>query len=54
MDAGWTVIRIPEHDVRTKAALTETVDRLTALIQAASPKKANLDLGDKGVYSAGS
>lgn len=35
-DAGWTVIRVPEHDVRTKVALAETIDRLTAWIQAAS------------------
>ena len=32
---GWTVLRIPEHDVNTKAALSETVDRLVPLIRAA-------------------
>ena len=37
MDAGWTVIRIPEHDVRTKAALAETIERVTVLMQAESP-----------------
>ena len=30
---GWTVLRIPEHDVRTKAALAQTVNRLLPLIQ---------------------
>lgn len=25
---GWTVLRIPEHEVRTKAALSQTVERL--------------------------
>ena len=29
---GWTVFRIPEHDVRTKAALAGTVNRLAALL----------------------
>ena len=33
-DEGWTVLRIPEHDVNTKPALSETVDRLVSLIQA--------------------
>ena len=37
---GWTVLRIPEHDVRTKAALAKTVDRVASLIQARSPCKA--------------
>ena len=32
---GWTVLRIPEHDIDTKSALSETVDRLVSLIQAA-------------------
>lgn len=36
-DAGWTVLRIPEHDVRTKKALAETIDRLIPIIQASSP-----------------
>jgi len=36
-DAGWTVLRIPEHDLNTKSALSETVDRLVSLIRAAPP-----------------
>ena len=31
---GWTVLRIPEHDVRTKSALAETVERVSALLNA--------------------
>ena len=30
---GWTVLRIPEHDVRTKAALIGAVDRLIPLLR---------------------
>ena len=52
-DAGWTVLRIPEHDVRTKAALAETIDRLVPLIRAASPSKVALGTGGNGVHSAG-
>ncbi len=37
---GWTVVRIPEHDVKTKAALAETVTRLVTLIRAAPPGRA--------------
>ena len=33
--AGWTVLRIPEHDVNTKSSLSETVDRLAPFIQSA-------------------
>ena len=40
---GWTVIRIPEHDVNTKSALSETVDRLVSLIGAAPPGSAIRD-----------
>ena len=29
----WKVLRIPEHDVRTKAALIRTVDRLLPLLR---------------------
>ena len=29
---GWTVLRIPEHDVRTKTALADTVERLVSLL----------------------
>ncbi len=32
---GWTVLRIPEHDIDTKPALSETVNRLGSLIRAA-------------------
>ena len=31
---GWTVFRVPEHDVRTKTALARTIERLVPLIQA--------------------
>ena len=34
---GWTVFRIPEHDLNTKSALSETVDRLVSLIRSAPP-----------------
>ena len=39
-DQGWTVLRIPEHDVRTKPALARTIDWLAPLIQAAPQKPA--------------
>ncbi len=48
-DAGWTVFRIPEHDVRTKTALAGTVNRLVAAIRAESSGRAALDTGDNGV-----
>ena len=48
-DAGWTVFRIPEHDVRTKAALAETIDRLVPAIHAASLERAAFDKGEDGV-----
>ena len=32
-DEGWTVLRVPEHDVNTKSALLETIDRLASLIR---------------------
>ena len=32
--AGWTVLRIPEHDIRTKSALAETLERVSALLNA--------------------
>ena len=53
IDGGWTVFRIPEHDVRTKKALAETIDRLVPLIHAASPDKAALGVGENGVHAAG-
>lgn len=30
---GWTVIRIPEHDLRPQLALSQTIERLVLLIQ---------------------
>ncbi len=33
---GWQVIRVPEHDIRPKAALIQTIDRLMQLILAES------------------
>ena len=46
---GWTVLRIPEHDIDTKSALSETVNRLVSLIRAAPPGSAirNFVLGDR-------
>ena len=32
---GWTVLRVPEHDVNMKSALSETIDTLVPLIRAA-------------------
>jgi DNA mismatch endonuclease (patch repair protein) len=29
---GWTVVRVPEHDLRTKAGLAQTADRIESLI----------------------
>ena len=29
---GWTVLRIPEHEVRTKARLSQTMERLVPLL----------------------
>ena len=48
-DAGWTVFRIPEHDVRTKAALAETIDRLVPVIRAAPLERPACDNGEDGV-----
>ena len=53
-DTGWTVFRIPEHDVRTKAALAGTIDRMVQLLVAPSLKQANPDIGDTGVWPTGS
>ena len=33
--AGWAVLRVPEHAVRTKASLAQTIDNLAPLIRAA-------------------
>ena len=35
-EAGWSVLRIPEHDLNSKKALAETIDRLVPLIQASA------------------
>ena len=32
--AGWRVLRVPEHAVRTKASLAQTLDSLTSLVRA--------------------
>ena len=42
-DEGWTVLRIPEHDVKTKSSLSETVNRLAPLLRAARPGSAIRD-----------
>ena len=46
---GWTVLRVPEHDVDTKSALSETADRLVRLIRSAPPGRAIRDfvLGER-------
>ena len=31
---GWTVLRVPEHDISTKVALTQTVNHLVPLLLA--------------------
>ena len=48
-DAGWAVFRIPEHDVRTKTALAETIDRLVNLIGKVSPGSEAPKTGGGGV-----
>ncbi len=40
---GWTVLRVPEHDVDTKSVLSETADRLVRLIRSAPPGRAIRD-----------
>ena len=37
---GWSVLRVPEHDVRTKAQLIETADALADLLAQVAPGKA--------------
>ena len=49
IDKGWTVLRIPEHDVRTKAALAATIDRLVELIHTASADRATIETGGSSV-----
>lgn len=46
-EAGWTVLRIPEHDLRTKLALAETIDRLVPLTHAVPAERAALGTGYK-------
>ena len=48
-EEGWTVLRVPEHDVKTKTALEKTIDRLFNLIHLASSDCASLDTGGGGV-----
>ena len=52
-DAGWTVFRIPEHDVRTKTELARTIDRLVSLIHTTALPNAAFDRGDGGVHPVG-
>ena len=35
--AGWTVLRVPEHAVRTKESLSQTVDSVASFIRSATP-----------------
>ena len=35
---GWTVLRVPEHDVRTKVVLVQTIERLVPLLLANAPR----------------
>ena len=44
---GWTVLRIPEHEVRTKTALKKTVERLVPMIQAAPSGDPDQIAGDE-------
>ena len=46
---GWTVLRVPEHDIDTKSALSATADRLVRLIRSAPPGRAIRDfvLGER-------
>ena len=47
--AGWMVIRIPEHNVRTKDKLAATVDRLVPYICAVSRNSSSLAFGENSV-----
>ncbi len=44
---GWKVLRVPEHDVRTKTALTQTVEKLVPIIRAASSGDPDQTAGDE-------
>jgi DNA mismatch endonuclease (patch repair protein) len=46
---GWTVLRVPEHDVRTKVAVTQTVNWLLPLIRSGPSMGGNFANGDEGV-----
>ena len=46
---GWTVLRIPEHDVRTKSALAQTIDILVPRILEASSSATALIGGEESV-----
>ena len=46
---GWTVLRIPEHDVRTKSALNQTVNWLLPLVRSKPLGSGNIANGDEGV-----
>ena len=48
-DEGWTVFRVPEHDVRTKTALSATIDRLVQYIRPESTEEATLNTGGSSV-----
>lgn len=50
-ELGWTVLRVPEHDVRNKDGLSKTVARIASLIHTIWPTKVNL--GAAGVHPAG-
>lgn len=43
---GWTVIRVPEHDLRTKDALARTADWLTSVIKGGVPEAAQVGRGE--------
>ena len=45
---GWVVLRIPEHDILTKARLLQTIDWLTRLVRADFPSIGGPSVGDHG------
>ena len=58
-EAGWTVFRVPEHDIGTKTSLSETVGRLLRMIHDGSAsgdcqKVREFVFGDRRDVSAGS
>lgn len=42
-------VSYPEYNVRTKAALVETIDHLVPLVHAMSTDRATIKTGDDGV-----